>query len=181
VGPGAYWAVGTAALARQAGHFALVARYADEHWQQVGSEVAGSLSGVAATGPDVVWAVGRDQDPRHPPGPLILHYDGHTWAPAGIPVVGHAWLTAVACAGRDNVWAVGFQDPEDGPFGPLILHFDGSVWAAVEPPATAAPIGQLEGVTVLPDGVAWAAGKASSAPGDTGYTVPLVVSTEGPH
>jgi hypothetical protein len=68
VGPGAYWAVGTARIATRAGNFALVAHHADEHWQQAGSEVPGSLSGVAATGPDDVWAVGRDQDPVILPG-----------------------------------------------------------------------------------------------------------------
>ena len=85
------------------------------------------MLGVAATGPDDVWAVGQDQAPGHLADPLILHYDGHAWSPTAVPVAGQASLTAVACAGRDNVWAVGFQDPEDGPFGPLILHFDGSV------------------------------------------------------
>ena len=145
VGPGAYWAVGTTRIATRAGNFALVAHYADEHWQ-AGSEVPGSLSGVAATGPDDVWAVGRDQDPSHPPGPLILRYDGHTWAPAEAPVVdGNAWLEAVACAGRDNVWAVGGKERDDGLSGPFILHFDGSAWAAVEPPQFAASTGETGG------------------------------------
>jgi hypothetical protein len=178
VGPGAYWAVGTTALATRAGHFGLVAHYGDEHWQEAGSEVAGALYGVAATGPDDVWAVGSDQDPSHPPGPLILHYDGHAWAPTEIPVVGgNAKLRAVAGAGRDNVWAVGGKDRDDGGVGPFILHFDGSAWAAVEPPATAAPTGQLEAVTVLPGGAAWAAGKASPGRGENGYTIPLIMST----
>ena len=69
--------------------------------------------------------------------------------------------------------------PEDGPFGPRILHFDGSAWAAVEPPATAVPIA-LNAVIALPDGAAWAAG-GFSATGDTGYTIPLVMSTGGGH
>jgi hypothetical protein len=173
VGPGAYWAVGTTRIATRAGNFALVAHYADEHWQ-AGSEVPGSLSGVAATGPDDVWAVGRDQDPSHPPGPLILHYDGHTWAPADAPVVdGNAWLEAVACAGRDNIWAVGGKERDDGLSGPFILHFDGSAWAAVEPPQFAASTGKLEAVTVLPGEAVWAAGRASPLGVATGFTLPL--------
>ena len=134
---------------------------------------------MAATGPDDVWAVGQDQDPGHVGGALILHYDGRAWAPTETLVVGQAWLSDVACAGRDNVWAVGAQQPEDGAFGPLILHFDGSEWAAVEPPATAAPIG-LSAVIALPGGAAWAAGGFSAA-GDTGYTIPLVMSTGRGH
>ena len=35
--------------------------YADGHWQQVGFEVVGALFGVAATGPDDVWAVAQLQ------------------------------------------------------------------------------------------------------------------------
>jgi hypothetical protein len=181
VGPGAYWAVGATPLTARSGNGALVAHYAGEHWQQVGSEVAGALSSVAATGPDDVWAVGQDQDPNHPDLPLILHYDGHAWAPADVPVMaGQPWLTAVACAGRDNVWAVGGKRRDDGGVGPFILHFDGSAWAAVEPPATAAPA-VLNAVTVLPGGEAYAAGFPSSAPGDSGYAVPLVMTTEGGH
>jgi hypothetical protein len=181
IGPGAYWAVGATALAERSGNVALVAHYAGGQWQQVGSEGTGALLDVAATGPDDVWAVGQNQAPGHLDDPLILHYDGHAWAPTGVPeIAGQASLIAIACAGRDNVWAVGFQDPEDGPFGPFILHFDGSSWAAVEPPATAAPT-SLQAVTTLPGGAAWVAGFVSSTPGDTGYTVPLVMSTRGNH
>ena len=161
VGPGAYWAVGATALAERAGTTSLVAHYADGHWQQVGFEGVGPLFSVAATGPDDVWAVGQSQDPGQLGGALILHYDGHAWAPSETQVVGQAWLNDVACAGRDNVWAVGVQQSGDGPFGPLILHFDGSAWAAVEPPATAAPNG-LSAVIALPDGAAWAAGGFSA-------------------
>jgi hypothetical protein len=182
VGPGAYWAVGTTALSARAGHFPLVAHYANGQWHQVGPEVAGALHSVAATGPDDVWAVGSDQDPSHPPGPLILHHDGHTWAPTDVPVVGgYTWLNAVACAGRDNVWAVGGKQRTDGLNGPFILHFDGSAWAVVEPPATAVPGGELHAVIVLPSGEAWAAGKASPIFIASGYPVPLVMSTEGRH
>lgn len=181
VGPHEYWAVGTTALAARSDNFALVAHYADGRWRQIGSEVAGALYGVAAVGPDDVWAVGQDQDPSHPAGPLILHYDGHAWAPTAVPLVaGQTWLNAVACARRDNVWAVGVETRDDGRVGPFILHFDGSAWVAVEPPATAAP-SALEAVIVLPGGEAWAAGLASPAPGDTGYTIPLVIRTERPH
>jgi hypothetical protein len=181
VGPGAYWAVGTTSLAARSGNFALVAHHADGRWQHVGSEFAGALYGVAATGPDDVWAVGQDQDPSHPDLPLVLHYDGHAWAPADVPVMaGQPWLTAVACAGPGNAWAVGGKRRDDGGVGPFILHFDGSAWSAVEPPATAAPA-VLNAVTVLPGGEAYAAGFASSAAGDSGYTVPLATSTKGHH
>jgi hypothetical protein len=80
VGRGAYWAVGTTALAERSGNISLVAHYADGHWQQVGFEGVGPLFGVAATGPDDVWAVGQDQDPGHVGGALILHFDRSAWA-----------------------------------------------------------------------------------------------------
>ena len=63
VGPGAYWAVGTTALAERVGNTSSVAHYTDGHWQQISSEGIGPLFGVAAAGPDDVWAVGQDQDP----------------------------------------------------------------------------------------------------------------------
>ena len=148
--------------------------YADGRWQQVSVEGVGPLFGVAATGPDDLWAVGQDQDPGHVSGVLILHYDGDAWAPTEIQVAGQAWLNSVVCAAPDNVWAVGAQQPEDGAFGPLILHFDGSAWATVEPPATAAPRG-LSAVVALPDGAAWAA-DGFSPTGDTGYRIPLTMS-----
>jgi len=53
-------------------------------------------------------------------------------------------------------------------------------WAAVEPPATAAPK-NLSAVIALPDGTASAAGLMSNAAGETGYTIPLVMSTVEGH
>jgi hypothetical protein len=174
VGPGAYWAGGTTALSARSGNFALLAHYADERWQEADVEVAGSVNAVAAAGPDDIWAVGQDQDPNHPPVPLILHYDGHYWAPVSPPPIpGQSWLNGVACAGRDNVWAVGAQDHDGAQIGPLIMHFDGSAWAVIDPPATAAPA-VLQAVVVLPSGDAYAAGIASSVSADSGYTIPLV-------
>ena len=174
VGPSAYWAAGVTAHATRAGDVALLAHYTDGQWHQAGSEVAGALFGVAAAGPDDVWAVGNDQDPSHPAGPLILHYDGRTWAPASVPDVGGwSWLNAVASAGRDNVWAVGGRQRDDGSFGPFVMHFDGSAWAAVEPPgvSTGLVTGQLEAVIVLPGGEAWAAGQATPGRAVTGFTL----------
>jgi hypothetical protein len=134
----------------------------------------GSLYAVACAGPGDIWAVGQDQDPSHPPVPLILHYDGHDWTPVSPPPIpGQSWLNSVACAGSGNVWAVGAQDHDGAQIGPLIMHFDGSAWAVVDPPASAAPA-VLQAVVVLPSGDAYAAGIASSVPADTGYTIPLV-------
>jgi hypothetical protein len=172
VGPGAYWAAGVTAHATRAGDVALLAQYADGQWQQVDSEVAGALFGVAATGPDDVWAVGNDHDSSHPAGPLILHYDGHTWAPASVPDLGGwSWLNAVASAGRDNVWAVGGKQRDDGSFGPFVMHFNGSAWAAVDPPGLSGELvtGQLQTVIVLPSGEAWAAGQAIPGRAITGF------------
>jgi hypothetical protein len=174
VGPGAYWAAGVTAHATRAGDLSLLARYADGQWQQGGPELAGALFGVAASGPDDVWAVGNDQDPSHPAGPLILHYDGQTWAPASVPDDGgESRLYAVASAGRDNVWAVGGKQLDDGSFGPFVMHFNGSAWAAVQPPevSTGLVTGQLQAVIILPDGQAWAAGQATPGRAVTGFNL----------
>ncbi len=171
VGPGNYWAVGTAALPDRPGNSSLVAHFADGQWQHVGSEGTGTLFGVAGAGPDDVWAVGQDQDPGHATGALVLHYDGHAWSPVAVPVAGQAWLTDVACAGGGQVWAVGARQGDDGAVGPLVLHFDAVAWAVVDPPASAARHG-LNAVVALP-GCVWAAGGVGG-PGDTGYPIAWV-------
>jgi len=177
-----YWAVGTAAPARPARGGALVplvALYADGSWHQAEPPGEGTLFGVAATGPDDVWAVGQDQDPARLGGPLILHYDGHEWAAIDAPAAtGQAWLNDVVCAARDDVWAVGAHQPTGGGIGPLILHFDGSSWARVEPPPTAGA-SVLLAVTARAGQGAWAGGFASPTLDDNGYALSPATSAGG--
>lgn len=171
---GTYWAVGTAPPAGPARGGAIVplaARYAARGWHVAQVPAEGPLFGVAASGPDDVWAVGQDQDPAGLGGPLIVHYDGHAWTAVAAPVgAGQGWLGDIVCAARDDVWAVGIDLPAGGGVGPLILHFDGTSWARVAPPATATST-RLNAVTARAGHGAWAGGFASATPGDNGYAL----------
>jgi hypothetical protein len=69
-------AVGPTALAERSGNISLVAHYADGHWQQV-----------ALRGLGLVWRGTRQRLGGGSPTargrslwPLILHFDGSTWA-----------------------------------------------------------------------------------------------------
>lgn len=181
VGPGTYWAVGTAVPAvpsRGGALVPLVARFAEGQWHVADAPGEGALFAVAATGPDDVWAVGQDQDPAHLGGPLILHHDGHAWSTVDAPATGQSWLTDVAAAAPDDVWAVGGEQTPSGGIGPLIAHFDGSAWASVDPPATAAPT-VLQAVVARAGHGAWAGGFADPALRDHGYALTAPATYEG--
>jgi len=62
----------------------------------------------------------------------------------------------------------------------VLINREAELMVAVEPPVTASPK-NLSAVIALPDGTAWAAGLMSSAAGDTGYRIPLVMSTVEGH
>src|SRR5439155_12729534 len=65
------------------------------------------LDGVAANGPDDVWAVGqRNGDAAGTDLPLVEHWDGRHWtvAPVPVPGGGAALLDGVAVRGN-QVWA----------------------------------------------------------------------------
>jgi hypothetical protein len=62
----------------------------------------------------------------------------------------------------------------------VLINREAELMVALEPPVTAAPKG-LTAVIALHDGTAWAAGLMSSGAGDTGYTIPLVMSTVEGH
>ena len=62
----------------------------------------------------------------------------------------------------------------------VLINREAELIVAVEPPVTAAPK-NLSAVIALPDETAWAAGMMFSAAGDTGYTIPLVMSTVEGH
>jgi hypothetical protein len=84
----------------------------------------GGLNGVAAVGPDDVWAVGQtipSSGGEYDVRPLLLHWDGTAWSRVVAPTDGSASLSAVTAIPGGGLWAVGSQGP-GSPATSLILR-----------------------------------------------------------
>lgn len=109
------------------------------------------FSGVAATGPNEVWAVGSSDNGAHP---LIERWDGTRWRTVPGPDGGSGTLDAVSVVSRREAWAVGRAD---GGMGPTLLRWNGSGWRSVDVPGGRRH-GALSDVVSLPDGTSFAVG-----------------------
>lgn len=152
------WAVGTWERYPDAYHFHTLV----EHWDgsstgwtvvpSVDPPVLNSyLHGVAAAGPNDVWAVGGTDPGTSPYHSLVEHWDGSSWSiayPASFPGV----LYAVAALGPNDVWAVG---TEDYPGRGLIEHWDGTTWTATYTRFAAV----LRGISAIGSNQIWAVGQ----------------------
>jgi hypothetical protein len=125
--------------------------------------VAGALNGVSALSASDAWAVGYNAA-----GPLIVHWDGTTWSPAGTPGLGgatDATLNAVSMVSPADGWAVGsYLSPgPKGAFSFLILRWNGTSWTQL--PAPAPGHGALRGVSMVSATDGWAVGVESTNQG----------------
>jgi len=150
------WAVGSSAAADGKDQLLI------EHWTGGGSWTAVTIPGpdagrsaqltsVSAVSATDVWAAGEYTDGGHAT-PLILHWDGSTWAPQAIGTGDTTY--AVTALPSGEAWAVG---------GGTILHRDGGGWA----PATLPSDPDLAhlflfGVTATSASNAWAVGTITS-------------------
>lgn len=138
VSPSDVWAVGGSGGRYSNGlRNTLVEHWDGSSWSVVASPNPGSglneLTGVAAGGPDDVWAVGYTSDGGDP-RTLIEHWDGRRWnvVPSPNPGTGGNYLYAVAAVGADDVWAVGASGDVNSASGvTLIEHWDGTSWTVV--------------------------------------------------
>jgi hypothetical protein len=110
-----------------------------------------SLSAIAATAADDVWAVGSLAS-KHVG--LIEHWNGTKWSPTRVAC--HCVLNAVTARASDDVWAVG-----DGRQA-VIEHFDGTTWTQVAVPELVHP--SLQAVSADAPDDAWAVGSAGKGP-----------------
>jgi hypothetical protein len=138
-----------------------------------------NLSAVDAVAPDDVWAVGSAEPDAVPSGrsPLLLHYDGTTWAatsnPPGLADV-RGSLADVDLRAPDDGWAVGQMVVGGLAAQPLILRRKSGQWT----PAAAPKIGsaaQLTSVFVGPGNEAWAVGSQTRG----GHQAALVLRWDG--
>ncbi len=100
-----------------------------------------------------MWAVGHSNDSFDLP-PVILHFDGESWADVPQePVV--AWLMAVDAISGTDAWAVGYQPLVTGD-EPLTMHWDGGIWRVVPTPDLVQA--RLNGVSAVSPTDVWAVG-----------------------
>lgn len=152
------WAVGTWEQYPNAYHFHTLV----EHWDgssngwtvvpSIDPPVLNSyLRGVAAAGPNDVWAVGGTDPGTSPYHSLVEHWDGSAWSIA-FPASFQGVLYAVAALGPNDVWAVG---TEDYPGRGLIEHWDGTTWTATHTRFAAV----LRGISAIGPNQIWAVGQ----------------------
>ncbi len=165
--PNNAWAVGTSLTDRSAGAGAVQSETLIVHWDgdqwslipspnDTGDDVRNSLSGIAATSPTDIWAVGGVAHWVTPTGEArILHWDGTRWSVVPTGDLGaNTTLHSVAALRPDDAWAVG----SIGVMGvetPFIVHWDGHSWSKR---LDAGDQGYLLSVAAVRPDDAWAVG-----------------------
>jgi alpha-tubulin suppressor-like RCC1 family protein len=91
------------------------------------------LTGVAAAGPDDVWASGYENNVNQENfrKPYMLHWNGKTWTLTLIPNEGSegALLASVTALSSTDVWAAGQTQEDDGALLSLTERFNGQSWS----------------------------------------------------
>ena len=165
------WAVGTYLNSSNGLFFTLTEHWNGSTWSVVtspspGSYFANVLTGVAAVGPNDVWAVGYYDANGGGRETLVLHWDGASWrlVPSPNSAIGYGnanVLNGVVQLSGNDVWAVGhFNSGSTGnQQRTMTAHWDGTSWSMV---ASASPgvAANLSGVATF-GGAVWAAGLAS--------------------
>ena len=117
------------------------------------------LTGVAAVGPNDIWAVGYSLTSNY--RTLIEHWNGSSWSIVSSPNVGvyGNGLTAVVAVSANNVWAVGSANNTTTT---LALRWNGSTWKVVTSPSVANWTNNLTGIAAAASDDIWAVGTISS-------------------
>ena len=155
--PGDVWAAGFVTDAQQVQQ-PLALHWDGTAWTRVPVPAppagGGALAGLAAVGPQDVWAAGGGGGST-----LTEHWDGTVWTQVPSPDgAGSSTLTAVAAVSAGDVWAVGdFREGTDST-EPLTLHWDGSTWAVVPNPVREPNANPLTAVVALAPTDVWAIG-----------------------
>jgi hypothetical protein len=121
-----------------------------------------ALTGVAAFGPNDVWAVGFHSSCTDF-NPLILHWNGQMWRLIPSPQLssaGNNVLNGIAGASAKDIYAVGYQAQSNGASTTLVEHFDGTRWSVVATPSLSPTGNVLSGVFATSSNDVWAVGNA---------------------
>jgi hypothetical protein len=145
-----------------------------------GGSSSAYLNQVSATSADNAWAVGSTDVENGTDLPLVLHWNGRTWAKTALPSPPkdmRFYVGAADSSSPDNAWVVGNVDCTrscDGAY-PLMLHWNGQKWSQTPGSGPAVPGGTLASVTAISSTDAWAVG---STCGSTGCD-PLIMHWNG--
>lgn len=132
------------------------------HWHAVPSPATTSLTGPAMTGSSTGWAAGPTAGQAKG---ALLHWNGKAWVPAPAALPAGGYLSALSAGSGSQVWGVGNIDPG---FAPFSMYWTGKAWhpAPVQWPKQS-PYVNLDAVTAIPGGSAWAVGYfGEPMPGD---------------
>jgi len=143
ISPSDAWAIGVT-FAGYHSRSSVLENWNGRSWSIVSQPVAGAvLNGLAATGPDDVWAVGD--------GGVIEHFNGTSWIQLPNPAGGDESLSSVAALSPTDAWTMSSD-------GTLTEQWKGTKWSAV-PTATTLPSGfRLGALAGLSGGPMFAAG-----------------------
>jgi len=171
LGPADVWAVGNERTG--AGSFRF--RPLVEHWNGAAwtlvrvpspplTGVGASLSGIAATSPRDIWAVGNyDTGARFQP--LIEHWNGIRWSLIPAPAPGSALLSRISLSAPGNGWAVGIREGRGSASQALIEHWNGQHWTVAGSPMVNGSA--LADVLALTPHLAWTVGSYALPHGRT--------------
>ena len=167
------WAVGI--QQDRAGTFGtLIEHFDGTKWSVVPTPNPGAfgneLYGIAADGPNSVYAVGQ-RDDAHSDTALVLHWDGNCWSEEHVPGVNAALLQSVSVK-NGEVWAAGQTDDIRHQAVPFVEHFAHGAWTSQVAPELGAPFSDVTAITATGDGAAWMAGTYYDA--TAGKQVPLL-------
>jgi hypothetical protein len=131
--PNNLWAVGYQTTTDSRYRQPLIQHWDGKDWAPVAApsvDPGGVLYGVAAAGPNDIWAVGTIQNVSTWQT-LILHWNGSGWSRVPSPNTIRTFnaLYDVAVVTSNNVWAVG----DDGG-QPVIMRWNGAQWSLVAYP-----------------------------------------------
>ena len=167
--PNNIWAVGNTTKRIDDSRETVILHWTGGGWERVSSpnpdpeslaqqelKLQVELTGIAASGPNDIWASGWETL-----GSMMLHWDGTAWSNVRLPHVGAGfkeYLYGIAARAPDDAWAVGSAREEQAR---LILHWDGTQWEVVvgkgEEYILSADMG-YKAVAALAQDDAWAVG-----------------------
>lgn len=128
------------------------------------------ITAMATGGTGDVWAAGmqvrRDSGGQRREDTAVYHWDGTRWDPVkpfDTDEVNNE-LFSIDVSSDGDVWVVGGTHGagEYIPHHTLTEHYDGKTWRIVDSPNAGTDVNVLNGVTIGPDGDAWAVGQSSS-------------------
>jgi hypothetical protein len=174
------WAVGDQENAD--GVFSALVEHFDGHRWSVADaadpgETGNHLYGIAAHGPNDIWAVGQRNGTQRDT-PLVEHFDGRRWIAVNVPDAGvtTSFLQAVTVTDDGQVWAAGQSDDAKDQAHPLALHRDAQGhWSATLLTNLGSGFTNVTGIAVA-HGVPWLVGSYLDT--TTQFQNPLVASLQ---